>query len=82
MTRNDNGEQVRLAGSNWLGLIAANIGTALAPVVLLYGRFVAMETTVQQNTSNIAALELRLDETRREFVGELRALRLELKDHK
>ncbi len=81
MTRSPDGSTVKLAGSNWLGLLLTNFGTIGAAAVLLYGRFVAMETTIQQHTQNLAALEDRLDQTRQEFVGELRALRMELKNH-
>jgi len=44
----------------------------------MYGRLVAVETMVETQTHRLEVIERRAEQTRHEFVGEIRALRLEI----
>ena len=74
----EEGSVVRLSGGNWLSLLSAIVGTGAAQVLLMYGRLVAVETMVETQTHRLEVIERRAEQTRHEFVGEIRALRLEI----
>lgn len=72
----------KFSGATWSGIwsaVAVVIVSAVGLYVKIEGRVITLESSDASQNQRVGAAETRIDETRREFVGELRALRLELK---
>lgn len=72
MTRRADEQTVHLSARDWAGVLAACATTLAVNLVMFYGRFVTLETTV-------AAQGRRLEAIEQQFIEEIRLLRKELK---
>lgn len=72
MTRRADEQTVRLSTRDWVGVVLTCVGTVVMNLVMFYGRFIALETTVATQGRRLEMLE-------RQFIEEIRLLRKELR---
>jgi hypothetical protein len=83
MTTNGHREKVSLAAGNWAGVIVTAVltvsGSVGGQILLTQGRITTLEADQRNTGRRMDEFSSRLDDTRREFVNEIRGLRAELK---
>lgn len=77
MTRIDN--TVSLSWGDWLGVVVTIACGLGGQWLLLQGRVATLEANLNAVQRQVDAIEVRQGETRKELLGELRAMRAELK---
>ena len=78
MTSDTTPGKVSLSGGNWAGIILTIFGGLGGQWMLIQGRVTTLEANYVHHEKRIDAMGERIDQTRREFVEELRLLRQEI----